>query len=323
MSEVLRTSHSPTGSAPTVSVVVPCYNVAPWVERAVGSALAQTAPPLEVICVDDGSTDGTLGVLRALEAGHPERVRVLTGPNGGAPAARNRGLAEARGAYVQFLDADDELGADKLSAQVAIAEREGADLVAGAYRRVAKGEEDHKAVEHGNPWVQLLRGQLGITSSNLWQRSAVEAVGGWTEGLKSSQETDLMSRMLAAGATVALDPVRRTTIHAREGSIGFDFSGSVRERHARVRVETLGRASSELGNLDLREAQTAVLRSLRMLYQHNPERAVELHEQALPNGFDLRASGANTWPYVLVYRTVGFAAAEKLRVITGKRRLRA
>src|SRR5690606_32136288 len=98
-----------TEALPAVSVVVPCYNVEGFVRRAVESAAAQTHRPLEIICVDDGSTDGTLGVLRELEAEHPGLVRVLAGPNGGAPAARNRGLKEARGEYVQFLDADDEL----------------------------------------------------------------------------------------------------------------------------------------------------------------------------------------------------------------------
>ena len=164
---------------PTVSVVVPCYNAEAFVGRAVASALAQTAPPLEVICVDDGSTDGTSGVLGALERARPDVVRVVRQPNGGAPAARNRGLAEARGDYVEFLDADDEIGPDKLARQIALAESERGDFVAASYRcRYPDGRSATRSVEPGNPWVRLLQKGLGITSSNLWRRSAVEAVGG-------------------------------------------------------------------------------------------------------------------------------------------------
>src|SRR5690606_4555489 len=137
-----------------------------------------------------------------LEAEHPALVHALTGQNGGAPAARNRGLKEARGEYVQFLDADDELAPEKLSAQVALAEAEGADLVAGSFRRV---EQSGAAVIHqvgeASVWMNLACGRLGITSSNLWRRRAVERVGCWNERLASSQEAELMFRLLKAGAS--------------------------------------------------------------------------------------------------------------------------
>ncbi len=95
-----------------VSVIIPCYNAA-----AVVSAFAQSHRPLEVICVDDGSTDATPDVLARLQEQYPT-LRVIRQANGGALRARNTGMATATGTYVQFLDADGEIVPDKIARQV-------------------------------------------------------------------------------------------------------------------------------------------------------------------------------------------------------------
>ena len=95
----------PGGAAPTVSVVMPLYQAEATVVRALESALAQTCPPLEIIVVDDGSTDEGAARVRAI--GDP-RIALVTQANAGCGAARNVGIARARGDFVAFLDADDE-----------------------------------------------------------------------------------------------------------------------------------------------------------------------------------------------------------------------
>jgi glycosyltransferase involved in cell wall biosynthesis len=94
-----------------ISVVVPCYNAAPWVGETISSILAQTHPPTEVIAVNDGSTDGTRDVL----ARFGTQIRVIDRVNGGLGAARNTGAVAARAEWLAFLDADDLYVPDALS----------------------------------------------------------------------------------------------------------------------------------------------------------------------------------------------------------------
>jgi glycosyltransferase involved in cell wall biosynthesis len=101
-----------------VSVIVPTYNRAYCLRRTIDSALAQTYPHLEVIVVDDGSSDGTAELIRATY-GLDERVRYFPQPNRGAAAARNRGISLARGEYIALLDSDDAWKPWKLQIQVA------------------------------------------------------------------------------------------------------------------------------------------------------------------------------------------------------------
>lgn len=99
---------------PRVSVVIPAYNAEPFIHRTVASVLSQTFGDLEVLVVDDGSTDATATIVQAFD----DRVRLIPQANAGVAAARNRGLAEARGEFVAFIDHDDLWYPDKLQHQI-------------------------------------------------------------------------------------------------------------------------------------------------------------------------------------------------------------
>lgn len=99
----------------TVSVVIPCYNAGPFLKETLESALHQTAPPAEIIVVDDGSTDGSAEVAESF--GPP--VRVIRQPNSGESVARNKGIETATSDWIAFLDADDLWKPDKLEKQLA------------------------------------------------------------------------------------------------------------------------------------------------------------------------------------------------------------
>ena len=103
-------------SEPLISVVIPAYNYAATLRRAVDSVLVQLdEASAELIVIDDGSNDGTPRVIEALLAAHPASFRALRKENGGLASVRNRGIREARGSYLIFLDADDEMASGALA----------------------------------------------------------------------------------------------------------------------------------------------------------------------------------------------------------------
>jgi len=112
------------------SVIMPAYNAAKTLQQAVGSALRQTDPRLEVLVIDDASADATAAIAEDLAAADP-RVRLLRQPsNRGPAAARNRGLAAAQGTWIALLDADDEFVPERLETLLTSGESRGADIVA-------------------------------------------------------------------------------------------------------------------------------------------------------------------------------------------------
>lgn len=114
-----------------VSLIIPIYNAAPFLERCLDSALAQTEPQLEIICIDDASTDSSRGILEAYaRKDHRFRV-VLRESNGGESVTRNQGISLARGEYLAFLDHDDTLEPDACRQLYAAAKATGADIAKG------------------------------------------------------------------------------------------------------------------------------------------------------------------------------------------------
>ena len=111
-----------------VSVIVPVYNVGPYLRECLDSILSQTGVEMEVVCVDDGSTDGSAEILQDIAGGDP-RIRVIVQENRGLSAARNRALDVATGKYVCFVDSDDMLAAGALAKLVSIAEKEDLDHI--------------------------------------------------------------------------------------------------------------------------------------------------------------------------------------------------
>jgi len=128
-------------TAPDISFVVPLFNAAPWVEQCIRSLLSQTATRLEVVCVDDGSTDAGCDIVRRIIADDP-RVTLLQQSNAGQSVARNVGMRVARGRYLAFVDSDDYWGRDIAADLIARADADDLDVLLFDGRAVRDGDVD-------------------------------------------------------------------------------------------------------------------------------------------------------------------------------------
>lgn len=194
---------------PLVSAVIPTYNRADTVARAVDSVLAQTYPRIETIVVDDGSTDDTAAVL----ARYGERIRVIRQPNAGASAARNAGIRAATGEIVTFLDSDDRWLPAKTERQVALLARAGPSVVCcicDTTMRYAGGRElrafEQSALAPGRAetiWTNVLpvlaTRFLLFNQAAAVRRPALLACGGFDEELWVMEDYDLALKLAARG----------------------------------------------------------------------------------------------------------------------------
>ena len=178
-----------------VTVIVPCYNGALFLEEALASALAQTHPAMEVIVVDDGSTDGSAEIAQRLP------VRYLRQENRGLSEARNRGIRESKGTYLIFLDADDRLLPDAAAAGLrALEARPDCAMAVGDHAFIsAEGVRIRKSQKYAvvpRPYEALLKSNfIEMISSVLFRRSVFDQVGHFNAQLKVAEDYDLYLRI--------------------------------------------------------------------------------------------------------------------------------
>jgi glycosyltransferase involved in cell wall biosynthesis len=198
-----------------VSVVIPAFNASWSIQRTLASVAAQTWRDLEVLVVDDGSTDATAEIVGAFVARDP-RFRLVRQTNHGASAARNRGLALARGDYVAPLDADDLWNPRCIEALVRALEAEGDGAVFAFARSIWIDERDriiarpHGAMPSAIDFRELLlRNPVGNGSASLFRRAALVAAGGWDEAFsrdrRCCEDFELLLRVAWRGRIVAVD----------------------------------------------------------------------------------------------------------------------
>ena len=181
---------------PTVTVVIPTYNRMGLLSRALTSAARQTRPPDEVIVIDDGSTDDTQGLVR----GQFPDVRYLQQENRGVAAARNRGIGEARGDWLAFLDSDDEWLPRKLERQLEALRREPEFLLCHTNEIwIRRGRRVNPMKKHTKSGGYIFKKCLPLCvispSSVLIHRSLFERVGLFDESLPVCEDYDLWLRV--------------------------------------------------------------------------------------------------------------------------------
>lgn len=187
-----------SASTPVVSVVIPAFNAAPFLKEAVESVLAQSYTPVEILVVDDGSTDATPEIARSFG----EVVRLISQQNQGVAAARNHGLRESSGTYVCFVDADDWLYPEDLERKVALMEADpelalvhalvevtGPDLKPTG--EVLRGEDGYVL----DRLLELIPPAIPGVTATLIRRSVLDEIGGFDESLGTSADYDLWLRI--------------------------------------------------------------------------------------------------------------------------------
>jgi len=260
----------PEIASPLVSIIIPCYNAERYVAEAIESALDQIYPHCEVIVIDDGSTDGSLNVIK----GFCEKIRWESRENRGGSAARNRGLELARGKYIQFLDADDFISQDKIELQVAALESAQPDSIATCAHCHCSARGEPELYPNTATWrkysnaIDLLVDMWNAKGSfpiHAWltPKSLIQKAGVWNERLTGDDDGEYFGRVLLAARDVI-----------------FTENAVVYYRRPAATSVSMGRRSKDIGSyfeawdslqagiLNRRsdpEAQLAVLRRLRIV----------------------------------------------------------
>ena len=193
---------------PLVTTIIPVFNRAAMLREAVASVLAQTYRPVEIVIVDDGSTDDTPHVAETLASQHPE-VRAIHQANGGVGRSREAGRLVARGGFIQHLDSDDLLLPEKFALQVAALE---AGPQCGAAYGWTRLRHPDGRVEP-RPWKRsgerieamfpaMLQSRWWDTPSPLYRRAVIDAAGAWLP-LRIEEDWEYDARIASAGVALA------------------------------------------------------------------------------------------------------------------------
>lgn len=186
-----------------ISVIVPIYNVEPYIRRCLESILAQTWQDFELLCVNDCTPDGSMAIVDEFTVRYPGKVRRIDNEkNLGLGASRDRGMAKAKGEYLVFFDSDDYVKADFLETYYQEMERSGADLVVGGYIRVTEGKEHMVPMQdcEMTPWL------YPAVWMRMYRRSFLETHQLDFRGIRTYEDNPFNCRCMLNGAKVSVIP---------------------------------------------------------------------------------------------------------------------
>lgn len=309
-----------------VSIIIPCYNAEPYIGETLESVFQQSWPNIEVIVVDDGSTDRSGDVIRRFQR---QGLRHIRQENAGAGTARNRGYANATGDFIQFLDADDLVSPDKIQSQMRrLLDR--SDCVASAmWARFQTSIDEARFLPEAvwrdlDPLNWLILSRLdgeGMLFPALWlmPRAIVDAAGPWDESLSLGDDGEYFSRVLLAAREVLFCSDAKCYYRSGvQGSLSSQRSLSAYVSAYRVLEKCEARIRS-------REDSQRVRRGFALSWQYLAVASYPYDRQLAERGLERAQS---LYPVVVrpqggiafkaLSRLVGWRTARKIQVLSGR-----
>lgn len=309
---------------PLVSILIPAYNAAQWIVPTITSALEQTWPNIEIIIVDDGSTDETPNILRRY---NEKRVKIVSQHNAGASAARNAAHALSQGDYIQWLDADDLLHPEKIALQLAQAKATSSPstLLSGewgkfyfrprkaVFRKTELWRDHSKA-----SWLhtKLLSGAFMQTATWLVPRDIAESAGQWNTALLGDDDGEYFCRvLLASGGTKFVEGSKvyyRETDSTRLSHVGRSERKIAAHLHSMsLHIQYL--LSVESRDVALDAIQSYIRRYHHYFYETNPELWADFRRLASAYDLELRVPQVRR-KYQLVQKLFGWTTANRVQI---------
>ncbi len=216
--------NNPQLSQPLVSVVIPIYNVEEYLERCIDSVLSQSYQHLEVILVNDGSTDGCEAICRRYEQ-DDSRIRYISQANKGLSGARNTGKREAKGEYLMFLDSDDWIHRDCIGWMVELARKHDAQMVIGDWLKVSEMATDKPLVKDGKEEIlnmtsaltRMLQGEFISAWNKLFKKSLFQEVD-FPEG-RNNEDYAVLTEIFEQCSKIVVTHNTTYYYYSRQGSI--------------------------------------------------------------------------------------------------------
>lgn len=308
-----------------VSIIIPFYNMQEFILDCINSVENQKYSEIEVICVNDGSTDESQKILEEFILSSKLEIKLINQDNLGAPTARNNALQYCKGDYIQFLDADDVLLPMKIENQIKLVkENNFPDLIVGSYKSIdlksnSISKTTYNPSVNYNLWENLMSTNLGNTCSNLFKYSIFKNKIKWDETLKSSQEYNLMFDLLQNRISVIFDSQLNTIIRIREhGSISKSNVVKKWERYVDLRVRIINYLSSNEPEILNDRIIEVFFASIRILYPFNPKLASSYYKDFFSHNFIPKMSLNNSIFYVFLFKIFGFDNTERIKLFVKK-----
>ena len=304
---------------PKASILIPCYNAERWVAEAIQSALDQTHPDIEVIVVDDGSTDGSLEIIQSFG----DKIRWETGPNRGGNVTRNRLLELSTGEWLQYLDADDYLLTNKIHEQLSRINHDDSAIDVMYSPVTVEVCSVDRVQDRSVSWVdphtsiyeQWIRWQVAQTGSVLWRRESLLSMGGWNEDYPCCQDNEITLRAIQKGLNFHYCPDAGAVYRIwSEETVCRKDPGRVIQYKTQLLEQMMDWLLGQ--NKVTRKIESAAGQAFfemaRTLAKFDLSRAKTYRQERIAKGWFHPDGPAAPWHYRLTYLLGGFSFAEKL-----------